>query len=205
MNTQNPIQMPNRALAMGLVSAGATFAKGEEGGPCINVYTPDFLRSKGVISEGVTELEFERAAILAEARGIIGNVTFFFERNALAEGFVKAWDATSDAIRANREYAALDAETQRTHDKPAALPDVPTEIVAQVLCMHANNLKSLKGIERSNPPVCSTLKGAYDGGKPGKETSTGVCTGRLTGAGKIWSTNLSNADRAKLKIHPKPL
>lgn len=186
-----PIQMPNVKLAEAAITAGIPFASYEEGGPCRNEYTAGFLRSRRIIGENpINVREFERIVIDTAERGIAGHVTYFFERTPDAQAFISAWDKTSEAIRLNREYDALSPELRAQLEKPPALPSISNEIIAQVLCIHANNLKQMEKLPFIHSPVCNTLAGSISGER--KKTSTGVMTGNTSGAGKIWSTDLPN-------------
>lgn len=189
-----------------MITAGIPLASGEEGGPCINEYTPGLLRDKRIIGANpIGPTEFERKVLETAERRIVGSVTFFFERTAEADRFIEAWDKTTDAIRAHREYEAMSDADRAQVDAPPALPSIPAEVVAQVLSIHANNLKTIAGLPFVNAPICNTLTGKYTQGtaKDGKtsECSTGVPMGETKGAGKVWSTDLSNEGRANMKLN----
>lgn len=197
----NAIQMPNRKLAEGMITAGIPFDK--ENGPCLNFYTPVFLRSKRIIGDNpVTPEAFERKVIETAEMGIHGNVVYFFERTREAENFIKEWDKTADTIRLHRQWDEFTDEEKSTQEQPPPLPNIGADIIAQVLCMHANNLKAIGDLPFINSPVCNTLAGKYVPGKT-KRTSTGVPAGETSGAGKIWSTGLDNITRSAMKLHQK--
>lgn len=191
MNNYGPIQMPNAQLAQAAITAGIPFASPEEGGPCRNEYTPGFLRDRRIIGENGVELrELELRVLETAERGIAGHVTYFFERTPEAESFIKAWDTISETIRLRTEYDSLTNEERACLDKPPELPVISNEIIAQVLCIHANNMRSIVKLPFVHSPVCNTLAGKSTGER--KATSTGVMTGNTAGAGKIWSTDLPN-------------
>lgn len=206
---QQPIVMPNRKLAEAMITAGIPFASREEEEytPTMNQYTPGLLRDKRIIGGNpISPKKFEEAVLETADRKIQGSVTFFFRRTKEAEDCVAAWDKTADLIRQYRQRESFTPEEMALLDPLPPLPSHSAEVIAEVLCMHANNLKAIQDLVFINPPVCNTLSGEfYQGESKGGEklTSTGVPIGETTGGGRTWSTSLGNADRARIGLHPK--
>lgn len=200
MNSVDPIQVPNRKLAEAMLSCGC------EVEDISNQYTPGLLRDRKLIGAGpITEEKFERRVIEVAQGKMQGSVIFFMRRTSRAESVIAAWDGTAKLIQMHREREAMSAEEKKDLDPPPPLPNIPDEIVAQVLCMHANNAKVIPQLIFSAPPICNTLKGETQ--KTG-ETSTGAQAGVTTGAGKIWSVMLDDESRLgvmKLKLKHKRL
>lgn len=204
--------MPQRKIAEAMITAGIPFAEPEQGGPCLNSYTPGFLRDRGIIGKaGIGMPAFEKKVIETHERQIAGHVTFFFQRTTEAENFIKAWDETAESIKRHRAYEELSDAERKTTDAPRPLPDISAEVVAQVLCIHAANTENRRKLMFVNAPICDTLTGNFEQGETkggAKECATGLAIGEATGGGKIWSTDLPNVsadptkpDRAKLKLH----
>lgn len=199
----NPISMPNAKLALGMVTAGIPFAEPEDGGPALNYYTPGLLRDRRLIGQqGIGPIEFELKVIETAERGIAGSVVYFFQRTREAENFIEAWDKISDTIRRIREWETLTDAERAELDPPPKIPDIPIEVIAQVLCIHANNEERAKKLPFVNAPICNAVAGKSS---PGKETATGVMAGVTEGAGQTWSTNLNDADRAKIGLRHKKI
>lgn len=163
----------NRRLAFALATAGCQFALR----PTTNLYTADFLRSRGI---GVG-LPLEEAAKVAAAKNIQGIVTYFFLRSELLTEAVKVWDDMAKAAR--------DAKADGRED---GLPDaVPTEHIMQTLYVFARNAQALNKLAWLSPPLVSTVTTA-------KPTTDGSYT--MTGKGKVWSVNASQKTRQHLGL-----
>lgn len=201
--------MPNRKLAEAMISAGIPFANHDEGGPCQNHYTPALLRDRGWAKGDLPPKAFEERVLAVAQSGAVnaaGTVVFLFERSAEAEALIKAWDETAQAVRLAREWAGMPPEQKAMVQPPPALPDLSASIVAQVLCLHANNMKLMPQIIFSRAPICNMMEADFHQGesKGGAHvTSTGVSIGETTGSGKAWSTDLDNDKRAKMGLHPR--
>lgn len=182
-NAPEPFRTQNRQLAFALATAGCSFASPEEGGPAINLYSVDFLRARKI---GVGK-SLEAAAADAVSLGIPGIVTYLFKRDAILEKAIKAWD--------NMVELHAIAESEKTTPE---LPDVPVEVIMQVLHTHSMNLKSLV----TQVPWCrrplvtdaqSSTKEVPIDGKPAPRNVT-------QGSGKVWTLGASKAIKDRLNI-----
>lgn len=222
MSAPNYIAMPNRKIAEAMITAGIQFARPEDEpfSPCINEYTPGWLRDRKVIgSNGMSPKVMEITVLDVAERGVrlaemgknenecCGSVTYFFQRTKEAEDFIEAWDAMSELIQGHKERESMDDATRANVDAPRAVPAISAVLVAQVLCMHANNLKTIAKLPFVNAPICNTLgerkKVSPERGKIYEDAKPGRGWGETSGAGKVWSTSLNNQDRLELKLHPK--
>lgn len=201
-----PFSTQNKKLAEALITAGCTLAGREHSGPTINTYTPNLLRDKGVIKGGVTHQAFEIAVLGAVERKIPGAVSFLFERNAVLDRCIKAFDAIERKIKASRQWEKMDAIQRQEHPEmaPPAMPDISEETVIQVLCLHRDNMRGMEALMFANPAICSVVQAEREGWKDENATATGMPSGKMTGSAKVWSVNLNNADRRqKLHIHDR--
>lgn len=225
MNAPNYILVPNRKMGEAMVTAGIPFDKDQ--GPAINSYTPGFLRDRRIISAaGIGTYRFEQLVIETAERGArlaemgknenecTGSVTYVFERTKEAESFIAAWDAMAELIRGHREWEKLSDDEKAESTPPQAMPVISAEVVAKVLCMHANNLGLIAKLPYVNAPICNALGGKTktnpERGGIYEEAKGGRGWGETTGAGKVWSTNLRDddpdpnvCDRKKMGLHPK--
>ncbi len=203
--------MPNRRLAEGMITAGIPFATPDEGGPCLNYYTQGLLKDRGWAKGPLPNKAFEERVLAVAQSGATnaaGHVVFFFERTAEAQSFVKAWDATAELVKQHHEWETMPPEERAKQDKaPDPIPNISAEVIAQVLCLHANNMKLLPQIIFSRAPICNLIEGEFKGAErpPGasKECATGVPIGTTEGSGPAWSTDLDDATRAKMELHPR--
>lgn len=182
-NEPEPFRTQNRQLAFALATAGCSFASPDQGGPAINLYTIDFLRAKKI---GVGKT-LESAAADAVALGIPGVVTYLFKRDATFEKAMKAWDSMVD-IHAMANHEGVEPE----------LPEVPTEVIMQVLHTHSMNLKKLV----AEVPWCrrplvtdaqSSTREVQIDGKPAPRNVT-------QGSGRVWTLGASKAIKDRLNI-----
>ncbi len=178
----NPFSTQNKQLALALATAGAKFASPEAGGPTQNLYSLGFLRDRKIGKGKVIE-EAVREAV---ARRIPGKVTYFFEHDANLENAIKAWDGVVEELQKAR------------HDvRDPQLPNINAVLVAQIMCIAANNIAAFEELAFINTPLCSTVKGEEKElpieGKPAPKSVT-------EGAGKVWSLGASKFIKDKLKI-----
>lgn len=164
----------NRRLAFALATAGCQFAPK----PTVNLYTIEFLRSRG-IGVGLTP---EEATKVAAAKKIPGIVTYFFVRSDLLMEAIDAWDKM-----------AKEAKEAKAEGREEGLPaDVTTEHIMQTLYVFSRNSKALSELAWLSPPLVSTVAAA----KVGADGSYSI----VNGQGKVWSTNASKEVREHLKL-----
>lgn len=162
----------NRRLAFALATAGCQLAPK----PTQNLYTVDFLRSRG-IGVGLTP---EEAAKVAMAKKIPGIVTYFFVRSDLLMEAIKAWDDMAKAAKEAKEKGEEDIA-----------PKVATVQVMEVLYVFSRNSKALSELAWLSPPLVSSVAVAKTG-TPENYT--------MTGKGKVWTVGASQQIREHLKL-----
>lgn len=115
----------NKQLAEAWFNDGGAFAP-QPAGPCQNFYTAEFLRGRGI---GIGQ-PLETAARLAVQQKTPGKVIYYLVRGEHLSRFLKAWDSA--------DQEQVDAASA---GRPPAVPEISTEIVAQVLHARSVNAK----------------------------------------------------------------
>lgn len=126
MYEDQPFATQNKPLAFSLLLAGCTLAPAEQGGPAINRYTIGFVRNR----RDCQGMHLEEAAKDLYTRKIEGHVSWLFVKNATFDKAINAWEEIVDKLR--------QAASQEIEPK---LPDIPTEVVMQVLCIRQNSVE----------------------------------------------------------------
>jgi hypothetical protein len=181
----------DQPLAIALATAGCRLASQEEDGPAISLYTPEFLRSRGLIKGKVAPSEFERVASDAFDKKIPGSVTYLFVRDDVFKRAMDAWDAMVN------EYEKADEENR----EPESL-DIDEATAMRVMYTQRVNARLFKTkVPFYREPLFkigeSTSREVPISGRPVAQTVT-------EGSMKSWSRNLSNESRKALGIHPRP-
>jgi hypothetical protein len=178
-----PFTTQNRKLAEALALAGCKWAAREDGGPTMNVYTADFLRSRRLLPATPVNIPaFEAATRAAFDRRIPGIVTYLFVRDDVFFRAVAAWDEVT------RELQRADKE-----GRPPTIPPVDEETVSRVMAIAANSTKGFSDAPFVNPAWCSTIGGSETTSDDGKRRT-------ISGKGKAWQVTISKEDREKLKL-----
>ena len=181
---QQPFCTQNRKLAEALALAGCKWASREEGGPTLNIYTAGFLRDRRLMSSHPVPIQgFEKAAKEAEARKIPGIVTYFFERDETFQRAEKAW-----------QDCCIELARAKLASEPPNVPDIPPEVVAQVICIAAYSAEGFKNAPFVNPAWVTTMSGSR------KEDPKSKAAYTIEGTGKAWPLNASKEVREKLGI-----
>lgn len=201
-----PFQTNNRRLAEALITAGCTLAPREKNGPSMNIYTAGKLRDLRIVKPDhrLTEKELEIYTLQAVDRKKEGDVFVLFEQNAMLGRCIKAFDDIEETIKLSREWEKMDDGERLENEKlkPGPIPDIPEEVVMQVLSLHSETRKAWPKIAWANPALCSTVAGDFV--PSGDETRTGVPAGTHKGkSARVWSIHLNNEDRAHMKLHPR--
>jgi hypothetical protein len=181
MDTQ-PFATQNKQLALALATAGVKFAHPEVGGPTQNLYSLGFLRSRK-IGKGK---HIEAAVREAVERKIPGKVTYLFEHDENLERVIKGWDGIVDELQKARHEV-----------RDPVLPNHSPLLIAQVMCVAANNVAALDELAFINTPLCSTVTGEEKHveieGKPAPKSV-------FSGVGKVWSLGASRFIKDRLGI-----
>lgn len=138
----------DQQLALALVTAGCRFAP-QPDGPAINCYTPDDMRSKGLLPPGSVSIEeFEKAAAKAHSARKKGIVTYLIMKDEVFENAIKAWDAMVDEMQSAKD-----------DNRAPNLPMIGEKTAMQVAYIMRLNARAIKDIPFFNTPILSTMKG----------------------------------------------
>lgn len=184
-------QTNNLALAVTLFTCGVPFfAVGDRKLVLFNLYTVELLSAmldtRGrKLWDGMT---IDEAANAAWKSGRKGNVQYCFDRTPALEGIVKAYNQQSaDSKRAMEQPFGTDLGV------PAGVISPTEQDVARIASQLFANRKWLADQWRKTVPFVA-VSGRH---KLGKETDGTTIT---TGSGKIYSLNLSDENRRKIKV-----
>ncbi len=198
---------------MAMLHSGCRLAPKEEGGPVMNSYTPGFLRSVGLLPANSVDPDvFELAVREAVRRRQRGTITYLFLRDARFEEFAKTWKPLVGLAKA----AAM--ESKKTGTK--VLPDFPPvrrtveELTTEAYMRLWNEQEYDRELPWLQEAWCDASNTEFEpsdfdlppdqaaelADRYGGKTPFGTYT--ITGA--RWTLGLSNEDRAKLGIHPRP-
>ena len=201
-------------LANALITAGCSYAPVESGGPAQMHFTPDRLRSMWVTNRlpdgekvrrtmlpqaGSPPEQFEMAVMRAVKLKNPGITTHFIVRDSV-------W---REAIAAHDAIVQVFADAKRLN-QPPALPNLQTmteaAMIMTVLFIARQNRDTVDAMAWVRPPILA-LPNVRKSVKPIKGASQQALeemSYTTEGSGQLWSTDLSDEDRAHLGIHPKP-
>jgi hypothetical protein len=191
-----------------MIHAGVRLAPQEEGGPVINSYSPDFLRSIGLLPRTAVDLPtFERAVREAVKRKKVGLLTFLFLRDARFQEFTAAWREMGE-IAKRAEIAGVEPDLPKIR---RTIEDCAREAFIRL----ASERKLEAELAWTQDATCDASKASHErdtlGMTPAELTQLDAAYGGKAPfgtteiSGKRWTLGLDNDARAQLGIHPRPI